>query len=561
MAATGAVAAEQDQDAAKSGEFSEVFDIVVVGAGAAGCVAALCAHEAGARVLVVDKGVVPGGTSAKSGGSFWIPNHPYLARENLDDPREDFLRLAARSTFPETYNPAHPTLGIPVPSFKLLEAFYDNGSVMVAKLDAIGALKSEIYRPSGMVLADYHAELPENKRPTLRMLQPTRRFSDGPDAGDELMAQLLFALSDRKVPVRTRHQVTGIVRNTAGDVVGVTAVRGDDGTATIAARRGVIFATGGFAHNRELLSRFEYAPVFGGCAAPTSTGDFVAIAASVGAQFGNMSCAWRAPVVLDEVARYVSAPCDVFMIVADSMVTVNRAGRRCGNERRAYQDRTLAMYRWDETACDYPDLIQFVIYDRRAAELFAGIMPIPPTPTGMDYIIEGKDLDDLAVRIDERLALLTDAARAIRLDPGFAKELEATIQRFNRFAEGGVDEDFGRGSGTFDKLAVPTEPNARWSRNDKPNPVMYPLSDSGPYYAMIVAPGLLDTNGGPIIDSTARILDNENRPIPGLFGAGNCIASPARDAYMAAGTTLGMAMTFGMIAGARSAAESPRALA
>jgi 3-oxosteroid 1-dehydrogenase len=558
--AAALVASEATAATPPSG-FDEVFDVVVVGSGAAGCVAALSAHEAGARVLVLEKAVVPGGTSAKSGGAVWIPNHPYLAAAKLDDPRDDFLKLAARSSFPVDYDPAHPTLGIPESSLRLLETFYENGAAMVSKLDAWKALMLEIYQPGGVLLPDYHAELPENKRPTHRMLQVKGRYPDGPYVGDELISQLTAALAARKIPLRTRHRVTDLIRNTAGEVVGVALKRGDEqGAAKIAAARGVVFATGGFAHNQELLDRFQYGPVFGGCAAPSSTGDIVPIAAGVGAKFGNMSCAWRAPVILDEVAQYISPATDIFMIVADSMLEVNLAGRRCGNEKRAYQDRTLTMYRWDEATGDYPDLIHIAVYDQRSAELFAGVMPIPMTPTSMDYVLTGKDLPELAARIDERLAQLADAARGARLDPTFATTLKASIERFNRFAETGVDEDFGRGSGTFDNFPVPPLPSKRWPKSTKPNPMLHPLTDEGPYYAIILAPGVLDTNGGPVIDPKARILDNQDRPIPGLFGAGNCIASPARDAYMAAGTTLGMAMTFGMIAGATSAAEPPRAL-
>jgi len=72
---------------------------------------------------------------------------------------------------------------------------------------------------------------------------------------------------------------------------------------------------------------------------------------------------------------------------------------------------------------------------------------------------------------------------------------------------------------------------------------------------MLVA-GVLDTKGGPKINALAQVVDATDRPISGLYGAGNCIASPAGQAYWAGGTTLGLALTFGSIAG-RNAANEP----
>ena len=170
-----------------------------------------------------------------------------------------------------------------------------------------------------------------------------------------------------------------------------------------------------------------------------------------------------------------------------------------------------------------------------------------------EYFSFDRDLDNLFVESGRQAHVIW------RLDGSFDKNLPATIDRFNSFADKGVDDDFHRGLYPYDTewhsavFSVPAK-NTRWTLNDKPNITMYPFQPQGPYYCILVAAGTLDTNGGPKTNELARVLDTKGQPIPGLYGAGNCIASPTRY-YLAAGGTLGPALTFGYIAGTNAARE------
>lgn len=85
---------------------------------------------------------------------------------------------------------------------------------------------------------------------------------------------------------------------------------------------------------------------------------------------------------------------------------------------------------------------------------------------------------------------------------------------------------------------------------------MHPISTTGPYYAVLLGAGTLDTCGGPVVGTDGRVQRPDGSGIPGLFGAGNGTASPAGRGYWGAGGTLGPALVFGFLAG-RNAAREP----
>ena len=88
-----------------------------------------------------------------------------------------------------------------------------------------------------------------------------------------------------------------------------------------------------------------------------------------------------------------------------------------------------------------------------------------------------------------------------------------------------------------------------------PNPSLGPIAKA-PFYAVRVYPGDLGTKGGLLTDAKARVLDNNQRPIPGLFAAGNCSAAVMGPSYPGAGGTIGPALTFGFLAAETLAEEA-----
>jgi succinate dehydrogenase/fumarate reductase flavoprotein subunit len=533
-------------------------DIIVVGSGAAAYSAAITSAQLGSQVIMVEKGALYGGTTLRSGGGFWIPNNLFQKEKGIIDSEEDATRYMARYSFPQLYNPEDSHLGLPENEYNLITTYYDIASKMVEFLGDIGALKSiQEINWTGKPQVDYADHLPENKGIRGRVL-----YSEGPDGkmayGSELIRQLKVWADSKNVKLFLNHRVSKIILNENKEVIGVEAITNENQKVTFRAKKAVVFGSGGFTHNKELMLHFQRGPHFGGCSVPTNTGDFVNMASAIGAKLGNMAGAFRAEIVLEQALSDPGGVHNVFYILGDSILEVNRYGLRIMDEKRNYNDRTMMHFVWDPQRAEWKNMLVFLIYDKRTANLWQGFPPLPVQGVEAPYIISGNNFDELSKNIGSRLSLLSKHTGGFMLDRSFSDNLKKTVNRFNDFARSGTDIDFHRGDYNYDRewTTFPsTIPGNEWPPKDSKNYTMYPLDSSGPYYAIILGAGTLDTNGGPVINEKAQVLNTESKPIPGLYGAGDCIASPTANAYWGAGSTIGPALTFGYIAGINASKE------
>ena len=527
-------------------------DILVVGSGVGASTAAITARDNGDAVMLIEKAEFLGGTSLKSAGVLWIPNNFTLREKGIEDKKYDCVRYQARFSYPERYNPDDKKLGLSGHELSLLEAFYDNASPAIDSLRNSQSLNVAEWRMYALdrPATDYLAHVTENKVPAGRALGPVQQ--DGNiGLGAELMQQLREAMQKRQIPALINHRAVKLVQNDAGRVIGVQA-ESEGKTVNLKARKAVIFATGGYVHNPKMINNYQPTRLYGSCAMPAAEGDFINIAGAAGARLGNLGGAWRTQTLLEEALASPKLASGVFFPPGDSALQVNKYGVRAVNENRNYNDRTEVHGIYDSTRAEYPNQLMFMIYDQRTAEGFAGAYPLPGKSSDAAFILSGATLPELTENINKRLEEIKQHTGGLLLTPSFASNLQKTIKRFNQFAESGEDKDFQRGKYAYDsewhQVFSPMTPDSGWPANDKPSITMHPLRDEGPYYAIILAAGALDTCGGPVIDAKARVLNTMDEPIAGLYGAGNCIASPSRDAYYGAGHTLGMSLTFGYIA-------------
>ncbi|MEV8443407.1 3-ketosteroid-delta-1-dehydrogenase [Actinosynnema sp. NPDC051121] len=548
-------------------------DLLVVGSGT-GLAAALGGREAGLIVLVVEKTSHVGGSTARSGGAFWIPGNSALraagsgdsvesAAEYLFDlvgdsvPQERWraflehgpaaVEMLLRTTpmrfsWAEGYSDYHPERPGGSAAGRSCECRPFDASVLKSERRRLrpGVLSAPV--PMPVTGADYRwmnlvARVPRRAVPRIarRVVQGLgglllrREYLAG---GQALAAGLFAGVLRAGVPVWTE---TSLVRlTTDGDRVTGAVLRQGDREVTVTVRRGVVLAAGGFDHRADWRHHHQSPALEAGWSlgAEGNTGDAISAAQEVGAGTALMDQAWWFPAV----APLPGGSPQVLLAERSlpGSFMVDSTGRRFVNEATDYMSfgqRVLAR----EKAGD-PVGAMWLVFDQRYRNsyVFAGTV-FPRMPLPRAWYDAG---------IAHRATTPSDLARAAGLPP---EQFAATFRRFSELAGSGVDHDFGRGRSAYDRYyGDPTV---------TPNPNLRPL-DRGPLHAVRVVLSDLGTCGGITADGSARALRQDGTPIDGLYAIGNAAANAFGATYPGAGATIGQGLVFGHLA-ARHAASLP----
>jgi len=340
--------------------------------------------------------------------------------------------------------------------------------------------------------------------------------------GQALVAPLRLSLHEQNVPVWLNTSAKQLIVED-GRVVGIAAER-EGQPITIRAKRGVVLAAGGFAHNKEMREKYQRSPIGTEwtSASPGNTGDAIRMGLDLGAAVDLMEESWWGPSSVPP-----EGPPHFHLIERScpGSILVDSAGKRFTNEAASYIDVVHAMYEHNR-----PDAVsipaQFIMDQRfRRRYPFGVTMPgqkFPEEYRKSGYVTTADTLEELAAKIGVDCHGLLE-----------------TVARFNEFARTGKDLDFHRGESVYDRYYG--------DATITPNPCLGVI-EKPPFYAVAMIPGDLGTKGGLVTDEYARVLREDGSPISGAYAIGNTSASVMGDTYPGPGATLGPAMTFGYVA-------------
>ncbi|MFN2646238.1 MAG: FAD-binding protein, partial [Burkholderiales bacterium] len=337
-----------------------------------------------------------------------------------------------------------------------------------------------------------------------------RAGSDERGLGVGLVSHFLAALLGLGVSPLVETRAMRLVTE-GGRVIGVETDRGE----RIAARKGVVIATGGYESNPQLVEQFEGLPRWHSMYPAHITGDGLLMGQEVGAAVRLL----RANLALFLGYHIPGDPpffrqSGLIEMCSPHTMVVNREGRRFADE--SYFPAVIpAVLHFDPITHRFVNLPCYLIFDHQYAQRYIASVAGARLPTS---ITAAPTLSELAAKLG--------------ID---ALGLQATAERFNRFAQQDKDEDFRRGEMAW-RLAKEGGKARSLGAIDK-----------APFYGVELQPSAI-SSAGLAADARGRVLHVRGQPIPGLYASGNAAARTEYGAGYQAGHSLTSAITFSYLA-------------
>jgi len=486
------------------------YDVIVVGGGNAALCAALAAREADARVLVLEKAPEAwrGGNTFFTAGGF---RFAFKSFEELCELVGDLSdeEKAAMDVSPYTEDEYYDDL------MRVTEDLADPDLAMTLVRES---------QPTVRWMRDRGVRwIPMFGRQAYKVDGRFRFWGglvlEAVGGGAGLVEMEYAAAAKTGIDVRFEAKVTRLTVDDRGAVTGVV-VRTPGGVEELAAGA-VVLAAGGFEANPEMRTRYlgrnwDLARVRG---TPYNTGEAIRMALDIGAlPWGHWSGCHA-------VAWDYNAPWHGDRKVGDGFqkhsyplgLIVNLHGERFVDEGADFRNYTYVKY--GRAIIEQPRRAAFQIFDQKVIHLLREEYRIREVTKAEDATLEG-------------------LARKLEIDvDGFVR----TVREYNAAVQpGAYNPAIKDGKGTRGL----TPPKSNWA---------LPL-DAPPFVGFAVTTGITFTFGGLRITGDAQVVDAEQRPIPGLYAAGELVGGLFYQNYPG-GAGLMAGSVFGRIAG-RAAARA-----
>jgi 3-oxosteroid 1-dehydrogenase len=512
--------------------WDEETEVIVMGYGGGGAITAITAHDAGVKVLILEK--EPSDTSTRTrhtpstrmagGGWFWptdvdnairyMEGMAKVANEQWDNERRELMSVFAQYLVSNT-------------------EWMASKGIRVGGEDAISPAMRKVLGNkvvgARVFTADY-PNLPGSEGSSFVLSEVVGKYRNGA----ALFKHMSDAVQSRGIPVMWETPGAHLITE-SGQVRGVVARRGNK-EVRIRASRAVVLTSGGFEFNdwmKENYLKVYPAHFYGN---PGNTGDGIKMAMEVGANLWHMNKAsWRVTMKFPDLPVAVCT-----QLHETASIFVDKRGKRFTSERFKMHVFGYELTNYDCHAMCYPRVPCYWVFDekRRSLGALASIHGASNPPGGIMGDIYYIWSDDNQKEIDRgwiiKASTIEELAGKILKDPDnnglmSPSVLRDTVKQYNKYCRKGEDADF-----------------------HKPKEWLEPLEDP-PYYAVKLWPGGPNTQGGPKRNLRGQILRVDNTPVPRLYSAGE-LGSVWGMVYQGGGN-IAECVAFGRIAGMNAAAE------